>query len=177
MPILRPAAQPPWITVVKSSYHQLSQIEIASDNPCARHLSEKPRFTVSPVGCDNACLQQLLPIAVVRLRHPSGSEMVDGSFLLLVRVRLTSFEQRQRPIESTSLKPLVLGNNYKTRQESPNQIEDECHTFSNQQLSGISVNQILGYVSRRQNTHYPYDPKVFLICCQRLVAIRTSNHV
>jgi hypothetical protein len=25
-----------------SSYHHLSQIEIASDNPCSRHLSERP---------------------------------------------------------------------------------------------------------------------------------------
>jgi len=28
-----------WIDVEKSAYHQLSQIEIASDNPCSQQLS------------------------------------------------------------------------------------------------------------------------------------------
>ena len=47
------------IDVEKSASHHLSQTEIDGDNPCSRHLSEKPCFTVTPVSGDNACLQQL----------------------------------------------------------------------------------------------------------------------
>jgi hypothetical protein len=31
-----------WIGVAKSASHQLSQSEIASDNPCSRRLSKSP---------------------------------------------------------------------------------------------------------------------------------------
>jgi hypothetical protein len=43
--IHRPGTLVP-IGVEKSSYHQLSQIEIGSDNPCSRHLSSK-QFAVA----------------------------------------------------------------------------------------------------------------------------------
>ena len=37
--VSEPWGFPDWITIDKSASHQLSQNEIASDNPCSRHLS------------------------------------------------------------------------------------------------------------------------------------------
>ena len=42
-----------WIDVDKSSYHQLSQSEIASDNPCSQQLSGSVRFLDDRVDRSN----------------------------------------------------------------------------------------------------------------------------
>jgi hypothetical protein len=59
-----------WIGVVKSASHQLSQSEIASDNPCSRHLSGISDFLLLAIqiaeGIDAAHVEGVLSSGVLR---------------------------------------------------------------------------------------------------------------